>query len=240
MSGHSKWSKIKRQKQAKDVEKGAIFSKLSRLITLAVTEGGGIPDPDLNVRLRLAVEKAKQYNMPKDNITRAIEKGSGPDKISLKEVRYEAFAPHGVVMLIFAATDNQNRAITEVRNTLERHGGKLGNQGSVAYLFEKRGVLHFDKNQNSQDNILKFAEKIQAIDIDEDENTTTVYFPYENIGKVGNFLDNFKGDAPEVEFIASSSVSLNKEDQNKTIALIEAIEQIDDVQNVYTNAVFTE
>src|SRR5438132_496161 len=131
MSGHSKWSKIKRQKEVTDKVKGAAFAKLSRIITLAVIEGGGIPDPVNNVRLRLSIEKAKALNMPKENITRAIEKGAGPHKLELKEVVYEAFAPHGISVIIVATTDNSNRTFAEIRTILERNGGKMGTQGSV-------------------------------------------------------------------------------------------------------------
>lgn len=144
MSGHSKWSKIKREKQAKDKQKGNIFSKLSRLITLAVIEGGGITDPENNIKLRLAIEKAKNLNLPKENIERAIEKGTGPESQELKEVVYEAFGPEGVSLIILATTDNMNRTLSEIRNVLELHGGKLGTQGSVLHLFKKSGLSTFE------------------------------------------------------------------------------------------------
>jgi YebC/PmpR family DNA-binding regulatory protein len=135
MSGHNKWSKIKRGKEAKDKVRGNTFSKLSRLITLAVLEGGGITDPNNNIKLRLAIDKAKHFNMPKENIARAVARASGPDKSQIREVIYEGFASAGVGLIIYATTDNPNRTLSEIRNILERHQGKLGTPGSVSYLF---------------------------------------------------------------------------------------------------------
>ena len=138
MAGHSKWKQIKHKKAANDQQRAKIFSKISKLITSAVIEGGGFSDPNINVKLRLAIDKAKNANMPKDNIARAIEKGSGPDRVHLKEVLYEGFGPHGVALVVHATTDNSNRTVVEVRSVIEKAGGKLCVQGSVAYLFQVR------------------------------------------------------------------------------------------------------
>lgn len=174
MSGHSKWSKIKREKEVKDKQKANIFSKLSRLISLAVIAGGGITNPENNVKLRLAIEKAKSLNLPKDNIDRAIEKGLGPDSQKLKEVIFEAFAPGGVVLVIMVATDNMHRTLSEIRNVVESYSGKLGNQGSVMYLFKKNNlndyeVLPWAAVEISEEEVKKKVRKlVDALDNLED------------------------------------------------------------------------
>lgn len=184
MAGHSKWKQIKHKKAANDQEKAKIFSKLSKLITIGVVDGGGATDPTLNLKLRLAIDKARQANMPKDKIERAIEKGSGPDKNNLKEAIYEGFGPHGVALVIHATTDNSNRTVHEVRAIIEKHGGKLGSQGAVSYLFQ---VSH----------------------------------------------------APELEYTPLFNVDIaDKDTSEKILSLLEALEAQDDVQQVFTNAVF--
>lgn len=186
MAGHSKWKQIKHKKAANDQQRAKIFSKISKLITIAVVEGGGMQDPAINVKLRLAIEKAKAANMPKDNIQRAIEKGSGPDRNNLKEVVYEGFGPQGVALVIHATTDNSNRTVGEVRSVIDKGGGKLGNQGAVSYLFQ---VSH---------------------------NPELEYSPLFNME------------------ISDKSVS------DQILALLEQLEELDDVQQVFTNAVFPE
>lgn len=227
MSGHSKWANIKRKKEVNDKVRGSIFSKLSRLITLAVLDGGGITDPEHNVKLRIVIEKAKASNMPKENIQRAIEKGIGPNKTLLKEVLYEAFAPGGVVLIILATTDNPNRTLPEIRRVLERGGAKLGVQGSVSYLFQKCGLITFEKKNTTQNVVLSFSEKIGAIDIDEDQDHFYVYMPFENLGKV-------KGG--EMDFKPISKIRIDEEPKaRRLLLLIETLEELDDVQKVFGN-----
>ena len=236
MSGHSKWSNIKRKKEVNDKQKGKIFSKLSSLITLAVIEGGGVTNADNNVKLRLAIDKAKQENLPKDNIERAIEKGVGPNQNMLKEVVYEAFGPHGIGLLILTTTDSSNRTLSEVRNTLERNGGKLGNHGSVAYLFKKCGSAVFTKEKNSAENILDFTEKISAFDIEEDEVYYQVFFPYEHLGKLKDYLGNLIPESSELDYRSTSKSGLTDGQVIEKIAkLVEALEELDDVYKVWTN-----
>src|SRR3990167_11458648 len=184
MSGHSKWSQIKRQKGINDQKRGQIFSKLSRLITLAVKEGGGITDPSNNLRLRLAVERAKVENMPRENVMRAIEKAKGEGGAGLKEIIYEAFAPKGVHLLIKVLSDNPNRTHSEVKNLIERLGGKLGTPNSVANLFKLCGVVVFDKSKNDETAIFAFADKLASFDIEEDDQDFVVYITFEQIGAV--------------------------------------------------------
>ena len=145
--------------------KGDVFSKVSRLITLAVIEGGGITESESNMKLRLAMEKAKAVGMPKDNVKRAIEKAAGPDRSQLKEIVYEGFGPGGAALMIIATTDNANRTLTEIKNLLERNDGKLGSQNSVAYLFRKCGLVTLPKKDYSEEKILTISEKIDAFDI---------------------------------------------------------------------------
>jgi YebC/PmpR family DNA-binding regulatory protein len=238
MSGHNKWSKIKRQKEITDKVKSTNFAKMARQITLSVIEGGGIGDPENNVRLRLAIEKAKLVNMPKENIARAIEKGAGPNKDSLKEVVYESFAPFGAAMMIVATTDNSNRTHAEVRTVLERNGGKMAGQGAVGYLFQKCAVAVFDAAKNDETAVFDFAEKIQAYDIDEDEDSITVYFPFEKLGRVTEFAGSLVPSVVESEYRPLSTVHLQESQEQSVMHLIELLDEMDDVQNVYTNVMF--
>lgn len=236
MSGHNKWSKIKRGKEAKDKIRGNVFSKLSRLITLAVIEGGGITDPEHNVKLRLVINKARQFNMPKENINRAIERASGSDKSQLKEIIYEGFAPGGVVLIIQTTTDNANRTLSEIRNILDKHQGKLGNQGSVKYLFDHCGLVVFEKNKVNEEQVLAFSEKINAFDIKEDDQTFLVYFPFENLGKVKDCLNGLETTSVEIDYKPKSLVAIkDSQIEEKIEGLIEALENLDDVQKVFTN-----
>ena len=237
MSGHNKWSKIKRGKETKDKVRGNIFSKLSRLITLAVLDGGGITDPNHNVKLHLAIDKAKQFNMPKENINRAIERASGLDKTQLKEVVYEGFAPGGAALIILATTDNPNRTLSEIRNILEKHQGKLGNQGSVKYLFQRCGLVSFDKIKVKEESVLDFAEKIKAFDIEQDVDNFFVYFPFENLGKTKEFLGGLEGHHAEIDYKPNSSMPIFDRKRGERITdLIEVLEQLDDIHKVFTNA----
>lgn len=237
MSGHSKWSTIKRKKGLKDQQKGQLFSKLSRQITLAVLEGGGMTDPEKNVKLRMAVEKAKSENMPKENITRAIEKGVGPDRQQLQEVVYEGFAPGGVALLIQTSTDNSNRTHSEIRNVLDKLGGKVASQGAVSYLFTKCAMIVFDNASNNEDDIFDFGDQVQVIDVDEDDVHTTVYFPFENLGRTSTHLGNLIPLAPpELDYKPNSTIQITDPSTAKQILnLIEALEGLDDVHKVFAN-----
>lgn len=236
MSGHNKWSKIKRGKEAKDKVRGNTFSKLSRLITLAVLEGGGVTDPNNNIRLRLAIDKAKHLNMPKENISRAVAHAVGPDKSQIKEVVYEGFAPGGVGLIIYATTVNSNKTLTEVRNILDRHHGKLGSQGSVGYLFQRCGVVNVDKNKVNEDKVYEFSDKIKAFDIEEDNQFFSIFFPYENLGKINEYLGGIEANPPEIDYKPQTLISINDESiYNRVVALTEALEQLEDVHRVFTN-----
>jgi len=235
MSGHSKWANIKRKKGKNDKIKANVFAKMSHLITIAVIEGGGIIDPVNNVKLRLAIDKAKSANMPKENIKRAIEKGFGPNRIMLKEVIYEGFGPHGVFLLIISTTDNSNRTSSEIRNMLEKNSGKLGTQGSVAYLFKKCAFVSFQKIEVNEEVVFKIGEELDAFDINEDDSHFFIFFPFSNFGLLKTHLNNIKYGLAEVDYLPTTPVALDLDKEKKVLDLIEALEDLDDVQRVYTN-----
>lgn len=238
MSGHSKWANIKRQKQAADLKRGNIFSKLSRAITVAVLEGGKIADPENNVKLRLAIEKAKAANMPKENIQRAIERAAGKGGEELKEVIIEAFGPQGTAFLILAATDNINRTLSQIRQTLERGGGKLGTPGAVSYLFTRCGLVTFSKTKAQEETVLNFADKIEAFDIDSDANFFYVYFPFQNLGKIKEALTpGLVYESVEIDFKPNSLIKITDQaTAQKILTLILQLEELDDVQRVFVNS----
>ncbi len=237
MSGHSKWANIKNKKAANDKIKGTTFAKISRIITLSVVEGGGIINPDANFKLRLAMDKARAANMPKDNIERAIAKGHGAEASSLKEVIYEAFGPHGIAYIIQCATDNPTRTHNEVKGIIEKRGGKMGNQGSVGYLFQKCAVMQFDLSTSSEETIFAFGETLDAYDIDESEGAITVFFPFDHFGKAKAALGaSLHPTRFDVEYRPLSPIQVASEAEAKhIIELSEAIEESADVNAVFSN-----
>lgn len=236
MSGHSKWSKVKHQKATTDVLKAAAFTKASRAITIAVREGGGIADPNRNFRLRLAIEKAKDVNMPKENILRAIEKGKGEGSASLSSVVYEGYGPFGVAMLIAGVTDNVNRTVSFVKQVLEHNGGRLASPGAVSYLFSQRGLLTVPKPYNGNA-LMEHAIEAGADDILEMDDLFEIYTEPQ---KLSHVKQAFEDESIPVETCTllmhpSSIIALSPE-QRKTIeALIEKLVLLDDISEVYTN-----
>jgi YebC/PmpR family DNA-binding regulatory protein len=236
MSGHSKWSTIKRKKGAVDAKRGKLFTKLIRELATAARLGGG--DPDSNPRLRLVVEKARAANMPKDNIERAIQKGlGGGDTEAYDEVIYEGYGPGGVALLLETLTDNRNRTVSEVRHVLTKHGGNLGSSGCVAYLFEKRGLLTFDRSELDTDALLEAALEAGAEDIIEGEDTIEVVTSPADFESVKTSLAS-AGLAPataEVTLEPSTTVTLGGDEAERMLRLADALEDLDDVQSVYAN-----
>ena len=236
MSGHSKWSNIKRKKAANDLVQGKIFAKLSKQITLAVIEGGGIGDPEYNVKLRLAISRAKTENLPKENILRAIKKGEGINEGNLEEVIYEGFAPGGAALLIVAITSNRNKTLPEIKHVLENRGGKFAERGSMSYLFKKCGRLTFDREKVSEDKIFKLAEDFSAFDISKNDKNYLLYIDFENIGKVAELTKKMGIQAPEIIFKPNVPVKINdKEKREKIRELVFDLETLDDVRKVFTN-----
>ena len=229
MSGHSKWSKIKRQKGLNDKQKGAVFSKLSRLITLAVSQGSGSEDLNINFRLRLAVEKAKAMNMPKETIDRAIKKAKEKDSANLQEIIYEGFVPGGVAVLILVTTDNPNRSSAVVRNVMDLNGGKLGVSGSAMHYFRKEAVISFVANAKSEEELFAVAERFDAYDIETVDNQVIIHIPFTKIGESAKFL-------PEAHYQAILPVEVaNKVILNSIYKLFEELEGLDDVHSVFSN-----
>lgn len=234
MSGHSKWSKIKHQKGISDVKKSNVFSKLSRAISMAVASGGGITVPENNFKLRLAIEKAKSFNMPKSNIDRAIDRGAQNESGKLQEVVYEAFAHEGVGMIIVTTTDNPARTVSAIRNVLDRYGAKLAVQGSVMHQFIRCALIIFTKNQSLEDKVLAFVDQIGAIDIESDEDSYFVYFPYVAIGHYNQFLNGLVGRA-ELDYKPQITIPVAEEKVKQIITLADALREMDDVEEVFTN-----
>ncbi|AAX17370.1 YebC/PmpR family DNA-binding transcriptional regulator [Borrelia turicatae] len=236
MSGHSKWSTIKRKKGALDAKRNKIFTKLIREISIAAKMGGG--DIESNSRLRLAVNKARVSNMPKDNIEKAIKKGSGDDNIGSEyfELTYEAYAPHGVALIIKCLTDNKNRTASEVRSVLSKSGGSLGAPGSVSYMFHKKGLISYSLDKYPEDEIIELALEAGAEDIYSEGSQIEVITSAENFEAISSFLrTKFEEDIAEIALIPGNKLSLNKEQMDKVLALIEKLEDFDDVQEVVHN-----
>lgn len=236
MAGHSKWSQIKRKKAAEDSKRGRLFSKLIREITVAAREGGG--DPDGNPWLRTAIENAKAANMPKENIEKAILRGTGElPGARLEEVTYEAYGPGGVAILVQAVTDNTNRTVADVRRILERHGGHLGSSGSVAWNFERRGELILDATRYDEDAALEAALEAGADDLERMGDTYVVTTDPASFHAVQEALRERGIEIVEARLamVPKTTVRVEGRDAEKLIALLEALEEHDDVQNVYSN-----
>jgi YebC/PmpR family DNA-binding regulatory protein len=237
MSGHSKWSTIKRKKGAADAKRGALFGKLSKAITLAAREGGG--DPEMNPALGLAIHKAKEANMPNDNIQRAIDKGTGAgaDTDTIERVTYEGYAPGGVAVLVEVLTDNRNRAASDVRYIFSKNGGKLGTSGSVVYLFERKGVILVPKEGVDEDELIELALEVGAEDIEPMESDYRVVTAPEDFVTVRDSLHEvgITFENAEITMQPQNSVDLDAATARQTLRLIDALEENDDVQEVHAN-----
>lgn len=237
MSGHSKWATIKRKKSAVDAKRGKIFTKLIKEITIAARQGGG--DPDGNPRLRLAIDNAKSQNMPADNIERAIKKATGElEGSTYTEVTYEGYAPGGVAILVEVATDNKNRTVAEIRHIFSKNGGNLGETGSVAWMFERKGVITINRNGKNEDEVLEVILDAGADDLQTEEEFFEVQTSLESFEQVRKTLaeKNFEIENASLQWIAKNLIKVTGEDAQKVMKLIEALEDNDDVQNVYSNA----
>ena len=238
MSGHSKWSSIKHKKGAADKKRGALFSKLSRALIVAAREGG--PDPSANLALQNAIEKAKSYSMPKDNIERAIARGSGADADAnaYETVVYEGYGSGGVAILVEALTDNRNRTASDVRAAFGKHDGNLGASGAVAWQFERRGVVLVDAQGVDEDELTLAAAEGGADDVVREESTFQVLCAPESLTSVREALEaaGFSVDSAELTMVPKSTVAVEDENTAKKILrLMDALEENDDVQEVYSN-----
>ena len=238
MSGHSKWSSIKHRKGAADAKRGKLFSKLSRAIIVAAKEGG--PDPAGNLALQNAIEKARSYSMPKDNIERAIAKGAGEgsDGSTFETVVYEGYGPEGVAVLVEALTDNRNRTASDVRHLFTKHGGNLGATGAVAWQFERRGIVLVDGRGIDEDELVLVAAESGADDVDRDGSTFQVLASPESLSSVRSGLEaaGFTIDSAELAMVPKTTVAIGDETvAKKVVRLVEGLEDNDDVQDVYAN-----
>jgi len=236
MSGHSKWSTIKRKKGKADAQRGQLFTKLIRVITVAARSGGG--DPEINVKLKTAIQFAKENNMPNENIERAIKKGIGElEGVSYEELLYEGYGPGGVAVLVDALTDNRNRTVPELRKIFSKNGGNLGESGCVAWMFDKRGYSVFEKSKVDEDVIFNLAIEAEAEDVKtDDENIEVITMP-ENHEKFEKLIKNGNIDCMinEITLLPKTTVDLEGKKAMQMINLMEQLEDHDDVQKVYAN-----
>lgn len=242
MSGHSKWSTIKHQKGAADAKRGVLFTKLSREIALAVREGGGV-DPDMNFKLRLALDRAKSNNMPQDSISRAVKRGSGEgsDGESLEQVTYEGYGPGGGAILLQAVTTNRNRTAAEVRSAFNRGGGNLGESGCVAWNFELRGVVTVDiEDEERAEELGLLAIDAGAEDIQIDEGVLEIYSPMESLQDVQKSVaaENVTVRSAELSMVPKTTIELADKEAEQTLRLLDTLEDLDDIQKAFTNADF--
>ena len=242
MAGHSKWANIKHRKGAQDAKRGKIFTKIIKEISVAVKEGG--PDADANPRLRAAVQNAKSVNMPKDNVQRAIKKASGDEADTYFEVTYEGYAPNGIAIFIECTTDNINRTVAEVRSIFNKSGGELGKNGSLEFLFEKKGVFLIEKTQFQQS-----LEEIEMELIDygleefeEEDNLCSITCHFDKFGLIQNKLTNMSIEVQtaSIQRLPNDTIALDDENSLKILSIIEKFEDLDDVQQVFHNLKLTE
>lgn len=242
MSGHSKWSTIKHKKGAEDAKRGKVFTRLTREIVIAAREGGG--DYDVNFKLRLAVDKARGLNMPKDNIERAIRRGTGDDKdgVVFEEVTYEGYANGGGALIIQCVTENKNRTVADIRHGLSRSGGSLGENGSVSWQFEQKAWFTFPSEGLDFDDVFMIAAEGGADDILEDDGVFEVFGDSHNFKTLSDALEeaNIKPETAELRMVPKQALELSVEDTVKVLKTIEHIEDLDDVQTVFTNISITD
>ncbi len=239
MSGHSKWATIKRKKAATDAARGKVFTKIIKEITISSRDGGG--DPDANPRLRLAIQNAKSSNMPQDNIIRAIKKGTGElEGVRYEEITYEAYAPNGIAVIIESVTDNKNRTVAELRHGISKAGGNLGESGSVAWMFERKGVITVEKGNVKEDDLMEVILEAGADDLKTEGEYYEVITPLESFDNVRKAIEDksYKIESASLQYIAKDLIAVEGKKAEEVIRFIEAVEDNDDVQNVYTNADF--
>jgi YebC/PmpR family DNA-binding regulatory protein len=237
MSGHSKWSTIKRQKGAADVKRGATFTKISNAITIAVKQGGGIGDPNQNPRLRLAIEMARAANMPKDNIERAIARATAKGAGELTEVTYEGFAPGGVSVMVEAVTDNTNRTTSEIKSLFNKSGASFAQPGAVSYQFQQTGEITVIKNGHAIDDIFMTAAELGANDIEDRGEEAGIYTDVSNMASIKAGLEQagFQISSAEVSRKPINTIGVPEGEKDRIVNFLSLLEDLDDVQKVYSN-----
>lgn len=238
MSGHSKWSTIKRQKGANDAKRGQQFTRLANAITIAVRQGGLVTDPDGNPRLRLAVDAARSANMPKENIERAIQRAIGKQAESVNEAVYEGFGPGGFSLIVETVSDNKQRTVSDIQSFFKKNGGSIGNPGSVAYQFSQKGMVAVEKNGKSLDDVYQAALDFEAEDLEEAGDEVLIYTEPSLLGKVRDGLKDKGMTIKTAELIRQPIVNhaiSDKDTVKKALEFLEKLEEIQDVQKVYAN-----
>jgi len=238
LAGHSHWSSIKHKKGIADAKKGKMFSKLSRMITIAARRGGG--DPNMNPKLELAISKARMANMPKDNIERAIQKGTGTgdDNVDLYECIYEGYGPHGIALMVEVLTDNKNRTAPEIRKIFERFGGNMGESGCVSWMFEKKGLILISTNFCNEDELMVLVLDAGAEDMQiAGEYYQVLCAPNNELNTIKKAIEekNITIETAEISWVAKNTIDLKESEYNKVLNLIETLDEHDDVNNVYSN-----
>ncbi len=235
MSGHSKWATTKHKKAIKDSKRSSLFTKLTKIITIAAREGA---DPDMNFKLRMAIDKAKSFSLPKENIERAIAKGSGTaENQNLEEIVYEAYGPEGIALIIEVVTDNRNRSASEIRHILSKNGGSLGESNSVMWQFNHRGVIYLKNKSLSDEEELKIIDA-GAEDIEKDEGNIRIITAMENLQKIQEKLlaTGFEIDNAELEYLPKNKIKI--ENKDKLEKLFDILDENEDINNFYSNAEF--
>ncbi|MBN1535103.1 MAG: YebC/PmpR family DNA-binding transcriptional regulator [Anaerolineales bacterium] len=242
MSGHSHWATIRRKKGAADAKRGQVFTRLAREIVIAAREGGG--DPSTNIRLQFAIDKARSQNMPKDNIERAIKRGTGDSKegSALEEINYEGYGPHGVAFIISCVTDNRNRAVSEIRHILSRYGGSMAEAGSVAWQFRKSAYFNMPAEGHDSDQVFELAVDAGADDVTVDEETIEIFAPVETFKAISDKLKEakIKLEEAELRMFPNNEMELSVDDSLQVLKVVDALEELDDVQEVYSTLKLTD
>ncbi|MBN1428240.1 MAG: YebC/PmpR family DNA-binding transcriptional regulator [Anaerolineae bacterium] len=236
MSGHSKWSTIKRKKGANDAKRGKMFTRLGREIMIAARQGADI---NANFALRLAVERARQANMPKDNIDRAIKRGSGEDKdgVEFVEILYEAYGPHGIALLVEVTTDNRNRSLSDLKHVLNRNGGSMAEVGSVSWQFVQKGYITLAAGQRDYDEIFMLAADAGAEDVIDDPETMEIFTPREALQAVEETLRGagLQIEEARLDWVPKTPIDLGRDESLKVMNFVEQLEDLEDTQSVYSN-----
>lgn len=237
MSGHSHWATNKRKKGASDAKRGQLFTRLAREISMAAREGGG--DPDTNFRLRIAFDKARAVNMPKESIERAIKRGTGEDKsgIAIEKITYEGYAPHGIALMVDCLTENRNRTVSELRHTLSRSGGSMAEMGSVAWQFDRVAYFAIPADGVNFDKVFELAVEGGANDVKQDEEYIEIFAPVETFKSLSDHLkkENIEIEEQDLRMVPKQEMSLSLDDTLKVMRVIEEVEDLEDVENVFSN-----
>jgi len=242
VAGHSKWANIKHQKAKEDARRGKLFTKLAREIEIAAREGGG--DPEVNFSLRIAVDRAKDANMPNDNIERAIKRGTGEDRdaAQMEQVHYEGYAPHGVALMIKCITDNRNRTVADIRHILSKAGGNMGQGGSVAWQFTRKSFFTIPRDQAGYDQLFEIAIETGAEDVLEEKRFHEIIGPADNFKVIHDRLkeEEIKSENSGLRMEPDQEVALDTEETVQVLGVIDELEDLDDVQSVYSNLKITD